>query len=108
MSRGGMKRLWIPLIATLMSLVALGHMPYGYYILLRVFLCVVCVYYLLQTRPELSSGHRVALGGLAVLYNPVLPVHLASKPLWSLVNLGTVAYLWVLAREYPRKKDGTA
>lgn len=108
MSRGRMKRFWIPLIATLMSLVALGRMPYGYYMLLRVFLCVVCVYYLLQIRLALSSGHRVALGGLAVLYNPVLPVHLASKPLWSLVNLGTVAYLWVLARQYPQREDGAA
>ena len=102
-----MRRFWIPLAATLMSLVALGRMPYGYYILLRFSLCVVCFYYLLQSRPVLSSGHRVALGGLAVLYNPVLPVHLASKPLWSLVNLGTVLYIWVLATYYtPRGNDG--
>ena len=104
LSGAGMRRFWIPLAATLMSLVALGRMPYGYYMLLRVSLCVVCVYYLVQTRPELSSGHRVALGGLAVLYNPVLPVHLASKPLWSLVNLGTVIYFWVLARHHTQRE----
>jgi uncharacterized protein DUF6804 len=100
MSGAAMRRFWIPLEAALMSLVALGPMPYGYYMLLRFSLCGVCVYYLLQSGPALSLGHRVALGGLAVLYNPVLPVHLASKSLWSLVNLGTVIYLWVLAR-YP-------
>jgi hypothetical protein len=91
-----------------MSLVALGSMPYGYYMLLRFVLCVVCVYYLLQSSPVLSSGHRVALGGLAVLYNPVLPVHLASKPLWSLVNLGTVIYLWVLAKYHTQREDEAA
>jgi hypothetical protein len=103
-SGAGTRRYWIPLAATLMSLVALGPLPYGYYMLLRVSLCVVCAYYLLQSSPPLSSGHRIALGGLAVLYNPVLPVHLGSKPLWSLVNLGTVIYLWVLARYHSRGK----
>ena len=91
-----------------MSLVALGRMPYGYYMLLRVSLYAACGYYLLQTRPKLSSGHRVAPAGLAVLCNPVLPVHLASKPLWSLVNLATVIYLWVLARHHAKREDGAA
>jgi hypothetical protein len=94
---------------TLMTLVALGPMPYGYYMLLRVFLSLVCVYYLVQSGSELSSGHRVALGGLAMLYNPVLPVHLGSKALWSLMNLGTVVYLWVFARYHNTlQKNSTA
>jgi hypothetical protein len=103
-----MRRFWLPLAATLTSLVALGRMPYGYYMLMRFSLCVVCIYYLLQSHPALCSGHRIALGGLAVLYNPVLPVYLASKPLWSLVNLGTVIYLWVLARHQAQRQDGAA
>lgn len=108
MSGADMRRFWIPSVATLMSVLALARMPYGYYMLLRVSLCAACAYYLVQTRPKLSSGHRVALAGLAVLYNPVLPVHLASKPLWTLVNLATVIYLWVLARHHAQRKDGAA
>lgn len=108
MSDAGMRRFWLPLAVTLMSLVALGRMPYGYYMLLRFSFCMVCIYYLLQSRPMLFSGHRVALGGLAMLYNPVLPIYLASKPLWSLVNLGTVIYLWVVARHQTQRQDGAA
>ena len=104
MSHGGMIRFWIPLTATLASLVALASMPYGYYMLLRVFFCMVCIYYLVSIGPGFASGHCVVLVILAVLYNPVLPVHLASKPLWSLANLGTVVYLWVLARQSPQSE----
>jgi len=103
-----MRPVWIPLAATLMSLVALESMSYGYYVLLRFSFCVVCVYYFLQIGPARSSGHHVVLGGLAVLYNPVFPIHLASKPLWSLVNLATVIYLWLLARHYTHRQEGAA
>ncbi len=104
--RRGMKRFWIPLVASLMSLGALEQMPYWYYMLLRVFFSAACVYLLLWNRPEVSSKHRFPLGVLAVLYNPVLPVHLSNRLLWSLVNLGTVTYFWVLARENSDSETG--
>ena len=91
-----MKRTFIPAASSLMVLVALAPMPYGYYTLLRLGLCLACVYYVSQGQPSLAVGHRFVLGGLAVLYNPVIPVHLGSKPLWTLVNLATVVYFWVL------------
>lgn len=91
------KRVLIPLAATLFSLVALGPMPYGYYQLLRLAFCAVCVHLLIEA--PLGSGHRVTLGALAVLYNPILRVPLDSKSIWSLVNLGTVVYLWMLAMQ---------
>jgi hypothetical protein len=71
-------------------------MPYGYYTLLRLGLCVACGYYILRFRPPLTAGHRLVLGGLAVLYNPLIPVHLGSKAIWTFVNVATVAYFWML------------
>ena len=97
-----MKRYWVPAIATLMVLLALMRMPYGYYTLLRLGLCAVCVYYISQFRPPLTPGHRVALGALAVLYNPIIPVHLGSKGLWTFVNTATILYFWFVEREGAR------
>ncbi len=71
-------------------------MPYGYYMLLRLALCAAGVYYIVQFRPPLEAGHRFALGALAILYNPLIPVHLRSKGLWTLVDAATVAYFWVV------------
>lgn len=96
-----MKRTLIPTVATIMVLVALARLPYGYYMLLRLGLCVACVYYFSQARPPIAPGHQFALGGLAILYNPVIPVHLGSKPLWTVVNIATVAYFWFLEGRGP-------
>lgn len=101
-----MKRTLIPAAATLMVLVALAPLPYGYYMLLRLGLCVACVYYVSQAGSALAVGHRFVLGGLAVLYNPLIPVHLGSKPLWTIINIATVVYFWFLESQRsatPRK-----
>jgi hypothetical protein len=33
-----------------------------------------------------------------VLHNPIAPVELGSKPLWSIINIGTVLWFWMLDR----------
>ena len=38
------------------------------------------------------------LVGLAVLYNPLVPVELGNKTLWTIVNVATVVYFWVLSK----------
>jgi hypothetical protein len=38
------------------------------------------------------------LAGLVVLYNPLVPVELGSKPLWSVINVATVVWFWRLNR----------
>jgi len=86
-----------------MVVLALARMPYGYYMLVRLGFCVACIYYAFQARPPIAVGHRFALGGLAVLYNPLAPVHLGSKGLWIAVNIATVAYFWFLDRQLRTK-----
>jgi hypothetical protein len=84
-------------IAAAAVAIGLLPLPYDYYILLRLLLCVVCIYYL-------SSGRRIRdwekwlLTGLAVLHNPIVPIELGSRPLWSSINVGTVVWFFVLSR----------
>ena len=84
-------------IAAIVVAVGLLPMPYGYYMLLRFFFCGVCLYYLSGVR-GVRDAEKWVLVGLAVLYNPLVPVELGSKPIWSIVNIGTVVWFWVLSR----------
>jgi hypothetical protein len=84
-------------IAAIAVAIGLLPMPYGYYILLRLFLCGVSVY--LLTRPSgVRDGEKWVLGGLAILYNPLVPIELGSKPLWSIINIGTVVWFRMLQK----------
>ena len=72
--------------------IALFEMPYSYYMLLRVITCATCVYSAVKFKTEWTKW---IFGVFAVLYNPVLPVHLGDKDLWSTINFTTAAYMWV-------------
>lgn len=88
-------------IAAVAVAIGLLPLPYGYYILLRLFLCVLCIYFLSSVR-AVRDGEKWVLAGLAVLYNPIAPLELGSKPLWSLINIVTVAWFWWLDRRSGR------
>src|SRR5687768_16789551 len=85
-------------IATVAVATRLLPLPYGYY--MRLFLCGVCLYFL-SSVPGVREGEKWVLAGLAVLYNPLVPVELGSKPIWSIINLGTVIGFGCLVDERP-------
>ncbi len=66
--------------------------PYGYYMLLRVVVCAVCAYVAVRAASLDRTGWAWVLGVAAVVYNPIIPVHLTRGP-WSIVNALTVAIL---------------
>ncbi len=63
-----------------------------YYPLLRLISCGVSVYSLVKFKTEWVKW---IFGGLAVLYNPIFPMHLGDKDAWAVVNALTIVYLWV-------------
>ena len=87
-------------IAAVAVAIGLLPLPYGYYMLLRLFLCGVSLYFL--TRPRgVRDTEKWVLAGLVVLYNPLVPIELGSKLLWSLINIATVVWFWRLHRRSP-------
>ena len=54
--------------------------PYGYYIFTRLVVCSTAVYTVYRLR-TIDSRYRVALVCIALLFNPIIQVHL-TKPLW--------------------------
>jgi hypothetical protein len=80
--------------------IALADMPYGYYMITRLITTAVVIWLIwrLYQSGDRGSGLVWILGALAVLYNPVLPIYLQSKPLWTIINAATAAVVWYTLR----------
>jgi len=73
---------------------ALAPMPYGYYSLLRVVVAVatgLCAFGEFAKR-EHVSGWVVALAGIALLFNPVVPVRFPRET-WAFLDVGAAIVL---------------
>ena len=78
----------------LLLVIALDRMPGGYYDFLRVVVCplaIVLAFHDYELRGELS-GWAIVLALLAVLFNPLLQIHL-TREIWAPINLGSALFL---------------
>jgi pSer/pThr/pTyr-binding forkhead associated (FHA) protein len=84
-------RVWIPqLVSILLLLIAFdtGN-PYAYYTLLR-WICCGCFTYLAFTALDRGKSEWAwILGVLALLYNPIWPLHL-TRQMWTSINVATI------------------
>jgi hypothetical protein len=77
-------------------------MPYGFYTITRLVACAICTYVAVQASKRERHGWTWLFGGLAIVYNPLLPLRLGSKPMWTAVNAATVVALLVASAMLPR------
>ncbi len=93
--------LWV--LPSVLLMLALLPLPYGFYTLLRICICLVCGWLAYeQFKHDNAVGvWVVVLGAIAVLYNPILPIHL-TREIWSILNVVTalliLAHLGMLRR----------
>jgi hypothetical protein len=80
--------------------------PYEYYILLRWVCCGIFVYLAFRGFEQGHQGWVWVLGITAVVYNPILRVHL-TREIWSVVNVVTIgiASASVFALNRTRKSE---
>ena len=73
--------------------------PYGYYELLRLAVCAVSAWiaYEQWRHDDAVSGWVVVFGGIAMLYNPLMPIHL-TREIWSVLNLASASVFVVHLR----------
>ena len=74
------------IVAALMLLGSLARWPYGYYQLLRFVVCGVSVYVAFVAYDWKKLWATWLLGFVAVLFNPLLPIHL-SRDLWQPIDV---------------------
>jgi len=82
------KLLPLLIIAILALLLALFPMPYGYYTLLRIIICGVAIWTSVIAYTLKKLWAVWLFGFIAVLFNPLIPIHL-DRELWAMLDILT-------------------
>jgi hypothetical protein len=93
-------RLGVLVAIAMLALAVIGRWPYDFFMLLRWVVCAACIAAMSVQRRGRKQAWTLVLVGLAVLFNPVIPVYL-SRSTWRILDLGgavTLA-LWLAQRE---------
>jgi len=77
-------------VATLLG-AALAHLPYFFYVLLRVLICTASAYLSAKRYQERRTPWVWTFGAIALLFNPVFPVRM-TRPDWQVINLLTAIF----------------
>lgn len=80
---------FLRIIAAIFLFVAIGNIPYSYYIILRFIICGVSIsgiWYAYRVRKFLWLW---VFSAIAVLFNPIIPMHL-KKEVWIIVDLAVI------------------
>lgn len=75
---------WISLTGLIIALIP--GLPYGYYQLLRWLVCGSSCYGIILCHQKNRQSWKWAFVGLAVLFNPLLPIHL-SRDVWFFADI---------------------
>lgn len=84
------------IIAALMLFGALGDWPYGYYQLMRFVVCGISVYVSFIAYVWEKLWATWLFGVIAVLFNPLIPIHL-SKEVWQPIDVLCAVIFIVIA-----------
>ena len=96
---------WVLIGAAALAFVAIADLPFGYYRFLRWSTCAVAVGSAIQLHRTRRQGWAWALGAVAILFNPLVPVTF-EKATWRVFDAAAgVAFLAVL---YFARKDDRA
>lgn len=82
--------------ASVAVLFGLGDQEYGYYQFLRLLLTGVSLFLWLGNKRDSNTWQPWLLGGIAALYNPILPIQIGDKSAWSVLNVITLAAFWTV------------
>lgn len=97
--------IWIVIIPAAFLLIGIADMPIGYYTFLRIVVCLssgVIAYGSYSLEEKINFGAAL-FGVIALLFNPVFPVYLQDKELWTTIDiLSAISY--VGAGIYLKKK----
>ena len=69
--------------------------PYGYYVLLRIMVCVTAVALGTRAHKKKNPGWIWTMIIIAIIFNPLIPFHL-GKEIWSIVDLA-VAVIFIIS-----------
>ena len=85
-----------------MLVLALAPLPYAYYQILRFVVCGTFAYLAYMAVQKEHHGHTAIFSVLAVLFNPIVPIHL-DRTLWAFIDVGSAGLLLWSSNNYGQK-----
>jgi len=76
-------------LSAVLSFAALLSMPIGYYTILRIAITVACLIAIYDDRDKGVSPWNIVFGAIAIVFNPVIPVHFNNREIWSVIDTAT-------------------
>jgi hypothetical protein len=91
-------------ISSVMLLLAFLDWNYGYYTFLRLIVTGTAVYYAyyLYTTIKEQTFWFWTLVGIAILFNPIIPVYLYDKSLWTIIDIIVASFFVVFILKYKK------
>lgn len=81
-------------------------LPYGYYMLLRIAVTGFCIWATVVTYEQKSQYLPWVFVLLALLFNPIIKIHLA-KELWALIDVGVAIFILLVRQNLLDSKRGS-
>lgn len=83
-----------PIAICVLLAIATCKLPYGYYQFLRIAVTIWGIYSIIKANSQSSDNKNAGIitiisGAVAILYNPLLPIHL-DKETWTVLNLVSI------------------
>ncbi|MEO0032744.1 MAG: hypothetical protein RIS94_2502 [Pseudomonadota bacterium] len=88
--------IWVYLLPAALSAGAVLHWPYIYYQVLRIVVCAGAGWIAVHKARTQAMVQAIIAAGIAILFNPVLPVHL-SREAHAPINMVTAGLLISMA-----------
>jgi len=91
--------------AIILLLLTFYDWPYGYYTFLRVVVTVVVIYYVywLYVKTKLQNFWFWGLIVIGILFNPIIPIQLGEKIIWSVIDVIVTIFFISLIVKFKKK-----
>lgn len=89
--------IWIFLVPIALLLIGLADLPTGYYTLVRFAVCLVSAlscYWSYKSDDKVGIA-TVVFGVLAILFNPIIPIYLHEKEIWTVIDIAAAVLLGI-------------
>ena len=89
--------IWIFLVPIVLLLIGLADLPTGYYTLVRIAVCFMSAlscYWSYKSDDKVGIA-TVLFGVLTILFNPIIPVYLHDKGVWTIIDITAAILLGI-------------
>ena len=83
------------LVPIIILFVGLLPMPYGYYTMSRIIVCLSSIYFSYKSNEQKNVLISWIFIIIAILYNPIIPIYFNDKFIWIGINIPTALMFYL-------------